>query len=277
MTGVYAVVKSSTYGWGSARTLGVLGAAFALIIGFVAVESRLPKPIMPLRIFAVRGLLSSSLVRGFLLTGMYGCFFLGTLYFEHVRGYNALRTGFAFLPLTLVVAFWSTGLSARLVGRFGARRTLLPSMLCSIAGLLLLAQAGVHTPYFPDAFLAFVLMGTGMGCGSVPLLTIALAEVPSADAGLASGIVNVSMQIAGALGVAVLGTVSSDHTKALSALGRPLPLALTGGYHLAFDVAAGCVAAGVIVAVVLLRSPRRPAVASAGAGARLVATSGEGR
>jgi EmrB/QacA subfamily drug resistance transporter len=275
MTGIYAVVKSSTYGWGSARTLGVLGGAVALIVAFVALESRLRKPIMPLRIFAVRGLLSSSLVRGFLFTGMYGCFFLGTLYFEHVRGYDALRTGFAFLPLTLVVAFWSTGLSARLVGRFGARRTLFPSMLCSIAGLLLLAHAGVHTAYFPGAFLAFVLMGTGMGCGSVPLLTIALAEVPSADAGLASGIVNVSMQIAGALGVAVLGTISADHTRALAALGRPRPLALTGGYHLAFDVAAGCVAAGLIVAAVLLRAPRRPAHAPAGATSRLLA-SGEG-
>jgi len=273
--GVYAVVKSSTYGWGSARTLGVLGGSIVLIAAFVALESRLRRPIMPLRIFAVRGLLSSSLVRGFLFMGMYGCFFLGTLYFEHVRRYSALETGFAFLPLTLVVAFWSTGLSAKLVGRFGARRTLLPSMLCSIAGLLLLAQAGVRTPYFPDAFFAFVLMGTGMGCGSVPLLTIALAEVPHADAGLASGIVNVSMQIAGALGVAVLGTVSSDHTRTLSALGRPLPAALTGGYHLAFDVAAGCVAAGVLVAIVLLRAPRRPHHAPVGATSRLAA-SGEG-
>ena len=191
MLGVYAVVKSSDYGWGSNRTLVVAAVALALIAAFFAVEARISKPIMPLRILRVRGLISSSLVRGFLFTGMYGCLFLGTLYLEHVLGYSALHTGVAFLPMTLVVAFFSSGITARLVGRFGPWRTLMPAMAMVMAGLLLLASAGVHAGYFPTLFLAFLLLGAGMGTASVPLLTIAMSDVPPADAGLASGIVNV--------------------------------------------------------------------------------------
>jgi EmrB/QacA subfamily drug resistance transporter len=268
MLGVYAVVKSSDYGWGSTRTLVVAAVALALIAAFFAVEARISKPIMPLRILRVRGLISSSLVRGFLFTGMYGCLFLGTLYLEHVLGYSALHTGVAFLPMTLVVAFFSSGITARLVGRFGPWRTLMPAMAMVMAGLLLLASAGVHAGYFPTLFLAFLLLGAGMGTASVPLLTIAMSEVPPADAGLASGIVNVSMQVAGAIGVAVLGTISADHTKALTATGSSLAGALTAGYHLAFVVAAGCVAAGMLVAVLLLR-PRRPQYVGANAAGRL--------
>ncbi|MGA2758260.1 MAG: MFS transporter [Solirubrobacteraceae bacterium] len=268
MLGVYAVVKSSDYGWGSARTLVVGAVALALIAAFFAVEARISKPIMPLRILRVRGLLSSSLVRGFLFTGMYGCLFLGTLYLEHVLGYSALHTGVAFLPMTLVVAFFSSGITARLVGRFGPWRTLMPAMTMVMAGLVLLASAGVHAGYFPTLFLAFLLLGAGMGTASVPLLTIAMSDVPPADAGLASGIVNVSMQVAGALGVAVLGTISADHTRALTATGSSLAVALTAGYHLAFVVAAGCVAVGMLVAVLLLR-PRRPQQIGASAAGRL--------
>jgi EmrB/QacA subfamily drug resistance transporter len=268
MLGVYAVVKSSDYGWGSVRTLGVGAVALALIAAFFVVESRLAKPIMPLRILRVRGLLSSSLVRGFLFTGMYACFFLGTLYLEHVLHYSALHTGVAFLPMTLVVAFFSAGITARLVARFGPWRTLMPAMVMVVAGLVLLSQAGVHASYFPGLFLAFLLMGAGMGTASVPLLTIAMSEVPAVDAGLASGIVNVSMQVSGAIGVAVLGTISADHTRALAAAGGPLAGALTAGYHLAFVVAACCVVAGIVVAMLLLR-PRRALRLGANAPSRL--------
>jgi EmrB/QacA subfamily drug resistance transporter len=266
MLGVYAVVKSSDYGWLSIRTLGVGAAALALIAAFFAVEARIDNPIMPLRILRVRGLLSSSLVRGFLFTGMYGCFFLGTLYLEHVLGYSALHTGLAFLPMTLVVAVFATGITARLVVRFGAWRTLMPAMALVAGGLALLGTAGTHASYFPGLFLAFLLIGAGMGTASVPLLTIAMSEVPPSEAGLASGIVNVSMQVSGALGVAVLGTISADHTRALMAAGGSLDSALTAGYHLAFAVAVGCVLAGMLVAGLLLRPGRRePLGAVAGA------------
>lgn len=256
MVGVYAVVKSTSYGWGSAHTLGFGGLSLALVAAFLLVESRVANPIMPLRILLVKGLASSSLVRGFMFTGMYGCFFLGTLYLEHVLGYSAMRTGFAFLPMTLVVAALSTGITARLVEIFGAKRTVLPSIALAIAGLALLARSGEHASYFPGIFLAFVLMGIGMGAASVPLLTIAMAEVPVRDAGLASGIVNVSMQVAGALGVAILGTLATDRTKTLAGQGHSLTDALTGGYHLAFLVAALFAAGGLLVALLLIRSPR---------------------
>ena len=269
MLGVYAVVKSSDYGWGSVRTLGVGAVAVALIAAFFLLESRLAKPIMPLRILRVRGLLSSSLVRGFLFTGMWACFFLGALYLEHVLGYSALRTGLAFLPMTLIIAALSSGVTARLVTSFGPWRVFMPAMALVIAGLAILSQAGVHASYFPDLFLAFLLMGAGMGTASVPLLTIAMAEVPMADAGLASGIVNVSMQISGALGVAVLGTIATAHTKALTSRGSPLAEALTAGYHLAFLIAAACVAVGMLVAVALLRPSRIRLPGAASAPARL--------
>jgi EmrB/QacA subfamily drug resistance transporter len=268
MTGIYAVVKSSEYGWGSARTLGVLAGALALLAAFVVLESRLRNPIMPLRIFRVRGLASSSVVRGFMFVGMYGSFFLGTLYLEHVLGYGALTTGLAFLPMTVIIAGLSSGVTARLVSRFGPWRVLMPAMWLVIAGLVAWALAGPHASYFPLVFLGLVLMGTGMGTGSVPLLTIAMAEVPPADAGLASGIVNVSMQVSGAVGVAVLGTIATTHTRALLAAGHSAPGALTAGYHVAFLVGAGWVGVGVIAAVVLIGPAyRRAAAGAAGAGA----------
>ncbi|HEV7941827.1 MAG TPA: MFS transporter [Solirubrobacteraceae bacterium] len=256
MVGVYAVVKSTTYGWGSVQTLGFLAMALGLIATFVLVESRVANPIMPLRIFSVRGLASSSLVRGFMFIGMYGCFFLGTLYLEHVLGYSAMKTGLAFLPMTLVVAVLSTGITARLVQRFGAKGTAVPAIALAAAGLALLAQAGQHASYFPALVVPFVLMGAGMGAASVPLLTVAMAEVPMRDAGLASGIVNVSMQVSGALGVAVLGTISADRSKTLSQQGDPLAKALIGGYHLAFMVAAGMVVVGLATALLTMRSPK---------------------
>ena len=270
MTGIYAVVKSSEYGWGSARTLGVLAGALALLAAFVVLESRLRNPIMPLRIFRVRGLASSSVVRGFMFVGMYGSFFLGTLYLEHVLGYGALTTGFAFLPMTVIIAGLSSGVTARLVSRFGPWRVLMPAMWAVIAGLVAWALAGPHASYFPLVFIGLVLMGTGMGTGSVPLLTIAMAEVPPADAGLASGIVNVSMQVSGAVGVAVLGTIATAHTRALLAAGHSAPGALTAGYHVAFLVGAGWVGVGVIAAVALIRPAYRSAAAGgAGAAGRL--------
>jgi EmrB/QacA subfamily drug resistance transporter len=254
MVGVYAVVKSTSYGWGSVHTLGALAISVALIACFILVEARVSNPIMPLRIFRVRGLASSSLVRGFMFIGMYGCFFIGTLYLEHVLHYSAMQTGLAFLPMTLVVAALSSGITARLVHRFGPRAVALPAIALATAGLALLSQAGAHTSYFPELVLSFLLMGAGMGAASVPLLTVAMADVPPRDAGLASGIVNVSMQVAGALGVAVLGTISTDRTKSLSTAGDPIVHALTGGYQLAFVIAAAMVLAGLIVAIFVMRT-----------------------
>jgi EmrB/QacA subfamily drug resistance transporter len=255
MLGAFAIVKSTEYGLLSARTLGVGAASLALLAGFLALESRIANPIMPLRILRLRMLMGSSLVRGLLVTGMFSAFFLGALYLERVLGYDAIDTGLAFMPLTVAIAIMSLGVSARLVERFGAVRTLVAGLLGIIVGLLLLANQGVHASYFPGLFLAFLALGLGAGASFLPLLTIGMSDAPERDAGLASGIINVSVQLFGAIGLATLGTIATDHAKALAASGHSLGSALTGGYHLAYLVAAICVAGGVVAAQLILRPP----------------------
>jgi EmrB/QacA subfamily drug resistance transporter len=255
MFGAFAIVKSGDYGLLSARTLGAAGTSLVLLAGFFAVEARVPNPIMPLRILRLRTLMGSSLVRGLLVTGMYSSFFLGALYLERVLGYNAIDTGLAFMPLTIAIATMSMGLSARAVGRFGAVPTLAAGLSGIIVGLLLLAVQGVHASYFPGLFAAFLVLGFGAGASFLPLLTIGMADAPARDAGLASGIINVSVQLFGAIGLAALGTIATDHTKALSAAGHPLLASLTGGYHLAYVVASVCVGVAVLAAFLVLRPP----------------------
>jgi EmrB/QacA subfamily drug resistance transporter len=256
MTAIDGIVEASSHGWDSSRVLGSGALAAALMGAFLTLESRIPNPIMPLRVLRLHGLVSSSLVRGFLVTGMYSTFFLGTLYLEHIRHYGALETGAAFLPWTLTVAALSLGITARLVGRFGALPVLITGMLVVIGGLALLTTTGAETSFFPTIFVAYLAIGLGIGTAFMPLLAIAMADVPAADAGLGSGIVNVSQQVAGALGLAVLGTVATNRTHDLVAGGHPLGDSLIAGYHLAFALGATAVAAGVVGALLLLR-PRR--------------------
>jgi EmrB/QacA subfamily drug resistance transporter len=255
MAGAFAIVKSSEYGLLSARTLGVGGGALVLLGAFLALEGRLANPIMPLRVLRLRMLMGSSLVRGLLVTGMFSAFFLGSLYLERVLGYSAINTGLAFLPLTACIAIMSVGLSAQAAERFGPLNSLAAGLASIVAGLLLLATAGVHASYFPGLFFAFMLIGLGAGASFLPLLTMGMADAPPRDAGLASGIINVSVQLFGAIGLASLGTVATDHTKALSASGHTLVSALTGGYHLAYVVGAICVGVGILAAFVTLRPP----------------------
>ena len=255
MAGAFAIVKSTEYGLLSARTLGVGAASLTLLAAFLALEARLENPIMPLRVLRLRMLMGSSLVRGLLVTGMFSAFFLGSLYLERVLGYNAIDTGLAFLPLTASIAVMSMGLSARAAERFGALNSLAAGLASIVAGLLLLSTAGVHAGYFPGLFFAFLLIGLGAGASFLPLLTIGMADAPKRDAGLASGIINVSVQLFGAIGLASLGTVATDHTKALAASGHSAIAALTGGYHLAYVVAASCVALGIVAAFAALRPP----------------------
>ena len=261
MTAVYAIVQSTAHGWGSTQVLGFGAIALALMVAFVALEARIANPIMPLRILRLRGLISASVVRSFLITGMYSTFFLGTLYVEHVLHYSAIQTGLAFLPWTVTVAVMALGVNARLVGRFGPMRVLLSGMGIAAAGLLLLTTTGPQTAFFPTLFFAWFAIGLGIGNAFTPLLNMAMADVPAADAGLASGITNVSQQVGGALGLAVLGTLATNHTKALLGQHHALTGALISGYHVAFVVGATCVAAGMVLALVVLRpGPARPAL-----------------
>jgi EmrB/QacA subfamily drug resistance transporter len=255
MTVIYAIVQASTHGWGSTSVLGFGALAAAMMAAFLAVEARIDDPIMPLRVLRVPGLISSSVVRGFLVTGMYSTFFLGTLYLEHVLHYGALQTGLAFLPWTMTVGALSLGITARLVERFGAMHVLIAGMLTVIVGLALLTTVDAHTSFFPTIFLAYFTIGLGIGSAFMPLLTIAMANVPTSDAGLGSGIVNVSQQVAGALGLAVLGTIATNQTHTLRMTRHPLVDSLLSGYHLAFAFGAASVAVGTLVAVALLRTP----------------------
>lgn len=254
MVMIYGVISASNVGWGSPETLGLLAGGVVLFAGFLLLESKLANPIMPLRILRLRSLTGSSVIRGLMATGMFSTFFIGALYLEHVLHYSPIMTGLAFLPMTAGMATMSSGLAARLVDRFGPRPVMYPGVVTAGAGLLLLALAGQHPGYVPHVFFAFLLLGLGAGAAMIPLLQIAMAEVPKADAGLASGIVNVSMQMTAALGLAVLSTIATDRTASLVAAGRSLVAAATGGYRLALLIAAACVAAGLLAAPVVLRT-----------------------
>jgi EmrB/QacA subfamily drug resistance transporter len=257
MVGIYGIVTASSDGWASAHTLGILAAAVLLFVGFVVLESRLANPIMPLRILKLRTLTGSSAIRGLLATGMFSTFFIGALYLEHVLGYSPIETGLAFMPATVGMATMSAGLTVRLVNRFG-NRVMYPAMLVAAGGLALLASAGQGATYFPTIFFAFLLLGVGAGASFMPLLQIGMSEIPTADAGLGSGIVNVSQQMAAAVGLAVLSTIATNRTKALVAEGHHALAALTGGYQLALVIAAACVLVGLVLAPVLLRTNESP-------------------
>jgi MFS family permease len=256
MSAIYAIVQATTHGWVSPQVLGFGGLSAVLMAAFLILEARIENPIVPLRILRLRGLVNASLVRGLLVTGMYSTFFLGTLYLEHVRHYSALQTGAAFLPWTLTVAVLSQGITARLVDRFGALPVLTSGMASAIAGLLLFATVGPDTAFFPTIFLACFAIGLGIGTAFMPLLNLAMADVPPEDAGLGSGITNASQQIGGALGLAVLSTIAANHTKAL-ADDHGLTSALIGGYQIAFLAGAVAIATGIVLAFALLR-PRDP-------------------
>jgi EmrB/QacA subfamily drug resistance transporter len=264
MGAVWAVVKAPERGWLAGQTLGLLAAAAVLLSVFAVWEQRVAHPILPPRVLRTGSLLRASAIRASLGVGLYASFFLGALYFERVRGYGPLRTGLAFLPQTLTVAALSMGPTTRLVARFGARAVLLCGMAASFAGLALLAVAGADVPYAPLVLVSFVLVGLGAGLSFMPLLTIALVDVPPGDAGIASGIVNVTMYIASAAGLAAVGAVATERTGVLTERGRAPVDALLGGYHLGLWLAAGGVAVATVAAAAVLRAaPAREVAAEA--------------
>ena len=252
---VYAIVKAGEYGWGSAHTLGFGGAGLALLGAFAALEARLRDPIFPPRILRVRGLMASSVVRGFLITGMFSTFVLGSLYLERVRGYDPFEAGLAFLPMTVVLGALSLGPAARLMARFGPPRLLFAGLSLITLALLGLSRLGAGSAYAPDVLVPFLLLGLGAGFAFLPLMTLAMADVPATDAGLASGIVNASLQISAAVGIAALGTIATDRAETMVDDGSGLGHALTAGYTLAWELGALSVLAGIAVAVTLLRRP----------------------
>ena len=210
---------------------------------------------LSLRVMSIRSLIGSSIVRGFIVTGMYSTFFLGTLYLEQIRHFTALQTGLAFLPWTLTVAALSMGVTARVVARFGPMRTVIAGMALVLVGLGLNYSTSLTTAFFPTLLFAYLSIGLGIGLAFMPLLQIGMADVPAQDAGLGSGIINVSQQIAGAFGLALLSTVATNHSKGLIAAGHPVAASLLAGYHLAYIVGGIAVAVGIVTAIAVLHRP----------------------
>jgi EmrB/QacA subfamily drug resistance transporter len=254
MLGVYTIVKPAAEdGWGATSTL-VLGAlSLALLAAFVAREATARTPLIPLRIFRSRNVTGANAIQALGTMGMFGVFFLGSLYLQRVLGYGALEIGLAFLPVTIAMGTLSVRYAEPLITRFGARTTLLPGLALVIAGLALFTRAPVDGEYVTDVLPTMILLGIGAGVFFPALMTIAMSSATQSDAGLASGLVNTTAQVGGALGLAVLATLSASRTDDLLARGDSAAAALTGGYQLAFWIAAAAVLVAFVVALVVLR------------------------
>jgi EmrB/QacA subfamily drug resistance transporter len=256
---VYTIVEpASKHGWGSSETLLLGAGALALLAGFLVREATARNPLMRLGIFRSRNLSGANAVQALMVAGMFGMFFLGALYLRRVLGYDALEIGLAYLPVTLAIGTLSLGYAEKLITRFGARTTLLPGLVLIAVGLAYFSRAPVHASYAADVLPAMLLMGVGAGLVFPALMTLAMGGVDPSEAGLASGIVNTSLQVGGALGLAVLATLSSTHTKHLLAAGHSTAGALTSGYRLAFLVGVGFALAAVAVAATVLERVRAP-------------------
>ena len=258
MLGVYTIVKPAAEdGWSSGAALGLGALALVLFVAFVVREAKAANPLMPLRIFRSRNVCGANLIQVTGAAGMFGMFFLGTLYLQKVLGYGPLKIGFAFLPVTILMGALSVRYSERLIHRFGPRALAIAGLVLIAVALGLLAVVPVAGGYWPHIFPALSLMGLGAGMCFPALMGLAMSGVAPQDAGLASGLINTTAQVGGALGLAVLATLTSTRTAHLSDAGHSTAFALTGGYHLGFWVSAGLIAVGVAVALVVLSSPAR--------------------
>jgi EmrB/QacA subfamily drug resistance transporter len=255
MLGVYTIVNpAAEYGWTSARTLWLAATSLALLAAFVVRQAMAGSPLVPLRIFGSRNVTGANLVQALTVAGMFGMFFLGVLYLERVLGYDALQTGLAFLPTTVVMGTLSVRYSERLIMRFGARTTLLPGLVLIAGSLVLFSRVPVGGDYVLDVLPSMILLGVGVGASFPALTTLAMSGATDDDAGLTSGLVNTTMQVGAALGLAVLATLSASRSTTLTAQGTPAAAALTGGYQQGLLIGAGLVVVAIAIAVTVLRS-----------------------
>jgi EmrB/QacA subfamily drug resistance transporter len=254
---VYTIVKPAAEdGWGATRTLALGAVALAILAAFVAREATARNPLIPLRIFRSRNVSGANAIQALIVAGMFGMFFLGALYLEKVRDYSPLEIGLAFLPTTLVMGTLSLRYSEKLITRFGARRVLLPGLLLLLLGMLLFTQTPVGGSYIVSVLPALLAVGTGVALSFPSLMTLSMSGSTKDDAGLASGLVNTTLQVGGALGLAVLATLAATETENGKAAGHSVVRALNDGYHLAYLVGAGLVLAAIGIAVTALRPER---------------------
>jgi EmrB/QacA subfamily drug resistance transporter len=252
MLGVYAILEIGKPDSGSAQTFGLGGVSLALLVAFLVRQTRVPNPLMPLRLFRSRLVTGANLIQALLVVGMFAMFFLGALYLQQILGYSALQVGLAFLPSTVVMGVMSLRLSGPIALRFGARPTVVTSLVLIGAGQLLFTLTPVDASYLTDILPAMILIGAGAGLGFPALMTLAMSGATPCDSGLASGLVNTTVQLGGAIGLAVLATVAAGRSEGLVAAGEPAPAALVAGYHLAYLVGTGLVAVAIVVVYAVL-------------------------
>ncbi|SEI65627.1 DHA2 family efflux MFS transporter permease subunit [Paraburkholderia diazotrophica] len=260
MLAVYAIVNGNEAGWLSTQTVGLLVVALALLGAFLAIEARVVHPLMPLALLTLRNVATANVVGVLWAAAMFAWFFISALYLQRVLGYAPFQVGLAFLPANLIMGFFSLGLSARMVMRFGIRRPLAAGLLLASLGLLLFARAPVDGHFVMDVLPGMVLLGIGAGVAFNPLLLAAMSDVDPADSGLASGIVNTSFMMGGALGLAVLASLAAAQSASGGAQHADTPAALTSGYHVAFLVGAIFAATAGAIGGALLRQGAQSAV-----------------
>ena len=254
MLAIYSIVNGNEAGWGSPQTLGLFALAAALFAAFLVIEAKVRVPLMPLGLFRSRNLAVANIIGVLWAAAMFAWFFLSALYLQLVLGYSPFQVGLAFVPTNLIMAACSLGLSARLVMRFGIKPPLAAGLLCAAAGLLLFARAPVAGSFAVDVLPPMLLLGFGAGIAFNPVLMAAMNDVAPSQSGLASGIVNTSFMMGGALGLAVLASLAAARTGNLSLLGAEHAIALNGGYHLAFLGGALFALLATAAAIVLLRT-----------------------
>lgn len=247
MLAVYAIVHGNEAGWTSAQTLTQLSIAIALLIAFLVIESRVSHPLMPLRMFALRNVATANVVGVLWAASLFAWFFISALYMQRVLNYSAMQVGLGFLPANIIMAAFSVGLSARLVMRFGIRPPLTLGLLLAAVGLALFSRAPTGGNYVLDVLPGMVLLGLGAGMAFNPVLMAAMSDVAPDESGLASGMVNTSFMMGGALGLAILASLAAARTDSLTAAGTDAATALNSGYRLVFLL--GAIAAAIACAL----------------------------
>jgi EmrB/QacA subfamily drug resistance transporter len=253
MLAVYAIVNGNEADWTSMQTLGLLATAAAMLAIFLGIEARVRDPLMPLGMFRLRNVATSNIVGMLWAAAMFAWFFISALYMQLVLGYSPLQVGLAFLPANLIMAAFSLGLSAKIVMRFGIRRPFAVGLLIASTGLVLFALAPVHGNFAADVLPGMLLLGIGAGMALNPVLLAAMSDVSQSESGLASGLVNTSFMMGGALGLAVLASLAAARTNALLSSGADPLAALNSGYHIAFFVGAVFAASAGLLGAALIR------------------------
>jgi EmrB/QacA subfamily drug resistance transporter len=258
MLAVYAVVNGNEVGWTSTQTVLLLGLSSALLALFLWIEARIDNPLMPLGLFRLRNVATANIVGVLWAAAMFAWFFVSALYMQLVLQYTALQVGLAFLPANLIMAAFSLGLSAKMVMRFGIRRPLAIGLIFAGVGLALFARAPIHGDFAIDVLPGMLLLGLGAGIAFNPVLLAAMSDVSPKDSGLASGVVNTSFMMGGALGLAVLASLADARTSSLLASGASEPAALNTGYHIAFAVGAVFAVVAALIGGAFIRTRSQP-------------------